>query len=134
MRRQDGWWASPGPPVVQGSEVLNGHGWNPFGSTTQRDAHREVLGGTHAMAVTVDTAEMPRDMTFAGPIFSLNVLAAWFTLYLAVQVNNLYRRITADDTRIATRTRQTYYTGYYMLVFMHAIHVVMWNEHVIHVK
>ncbi len=53
LGRQDGWWASPGPPVVQGSEVLDRHCWNPFGST-RRDARREVLSGTHAMAMTMD--------------------------------------------------------------------------------
>ena len=77
---------------------------------------------------------MPWDEALAVPIFSLNVLAARFTLNRAVEVNKLYRRIVAGDASLATRTRQTYNFGCCLINTMYVIHVVMCNEHVIHVR
>ena len=76
---------------------------------------------------------MPWDEALAVPVFSLDVLAARFTLNRAVEVNKLYRRIVAGDTSLATRTRQTDYFRYIMTIIMHVAHVVMYSEHVIHV-
>ena len=77
---------------------------------------------------------MPWDEALAVPVFSLDVLAARFTLNRAVEVNKLYRRIVAGDTSLATRTRQTYNFWYYLINTTYPIHVVMCNEHVIHVR